>query len=49
MIGMEFTFMKDGKWFLKKIEAEVYAQGKHKGNTVWILKFPIFFLPHFDI
>ena len=34
MIGMEFSFLKDGKWFLDKIEAEVYAQGKHKGNTV---------------
>ena len=42
MIRMEFKFLKDGNWFLHKIEAEVYAHGKHKSNTVWILKFPIF-------
>lgn len=29
MIGMEFKFLKDGNWFLQKIEAEVYAHGKH--------------------
>ena len=48
-IGMEFKFLNDSSWFLYKIQAEVFKNKDHRGNTFWILKIPIFFLLGFVI